>query len=148
MAMHARINKEMPKIVPIKKTDTNLLARAKIYQENRVVCHGLLDETKSAIASGMFPSPSQLLKGAGVNDDALGEPYWKVTNGIRLTGMPGFRAALRDEQLWQVSLFLANADKLPAVVKNALEPKDSSAAKKAHQPRESGLIWRSKLESH
>lgn len=123
LALHARMNKEMPKTVPIEASGTNLLAGARIYHENCAVCHGLPDGTKTAIAKGMFPHPPQLFMGKGVTDDPPGESYWKVASGIRITGMPGFRTALEDEQLWQVSSFLANADKLPAVVKDALTPK-------------------------
>jgi mono/diheme cytochrome c family protein len=43
--------------------------------------------------------------------------YWKVANGIRLTGMPSYSRVLSDAQMWQVSLLLKNADKeLPAPV--------------------------------
>ena len=45
------------------------------------------------------------------NDDPVGVTFWKVTNGIRLTGMPAFEDSLKDQQRWQVSEFLANADK-------------------------------------
>ncbi len=47
----------------------------------------------------------------GVTDDPPGETYWKVANGIRLTGMPSFKSVLTDTEMWQVSLLLANADK-------------------------------------
>jgi thiosulfate dehydrogenase len=44
----------------------------------------------------------------------VGVTYWKVSNGIRMTGMPGFGEMLTPTQMWQVSLLLASADKLPA----------------------------------
>ena len=47
----------------------------------------------------------------GVTDDPPGETYWKVSNGIRLSGMPSFKDVLTDNQMWQVSVLLANADK-------------------------------------
>jgi len=34
--------------------------------------------------------------------------------------MPGFEKTLSTTQMWQVSLLCANADKLPAVVKQSL----------------------------
>jgi hypothetical protein len=68
----------------------------------------------------MFPVPPVLLEGRGVTDDPAGETYWKVANGIRLTGMPGFKQSLSDTQMWQVSVLLAQADKLPASVKQSL----------------------------
>jgi mono/diheme cytochrome c family protein len=68
----------------------------------------------------MFPRAPQLWakhkNGAvGVSHDPVGETYWKVKNGIRLTGMPAYGKALTETELWQVSLLLAEADKpLPA----------------------------------
>jgi hypothetical protein len=47
----------------------------------------------------------------GVSDDPPGETYWKVANGIRLTGMPSYKQVLTENQMWQVSLLVANADK-------------------------------------
>ena len=58
-----------------------------------------------------------LLQGMGVTDDPPGESYWKVKNGIRMTGMPAFSPGLTETELWQVSLLVANADKLPAEAK-------------------------------
>jgi mono/diheme cytochrome c family protein len=74
----------------------------------------------SSIAKGEFPKPPHLFRGKGVTDDSVGETFWKARNGIRLTGMPGFRGLLTDTQLWQVSQLLANADKLPDSVKQEL----------------------------
>jgi mono/diheme cytochrome c family protein len=70
----------------------------------------------------MYPKPPELFKGTGVTDDPAWETYWKATNGIRLTGMPGFKGRLTDAQLWQVSQLLANADKVSPAVKAALTP--------------------------
>jgi hypothetical protein len=64
----------------------------------------------------MYTPPPQLFQGQGVTDDPIEETYWKVANGIRLTGMPGYRGSLMDSQLWQVSMLLSSADKLPAPV--------------------------------
>jgi thiosulfate dehydrogenase len=46
--------------------------------------------------------------------------YWKVDNGIRLTGMPAFAGTLSDTQIWQVSQLLANGAKLPDAVSQFL----------------------------
>ena len=119
-AQHARIDKEMPKTVPVTADDASYTAGAQIYRDNCAVCHGLPNQPKGAIASGEFPPPPQLFQGKGVTDDPAGETYWKAENGLRLTGMPGFGKSLSTTQLWQVSLLLANADKLPASVQQIL----------------------------
>jgi mono/diheme cytochrome c family protein len=120
MALDKRIGKEAPKDSPVQPTEPNLLAGAKIYVENCAVCHGTMTEAESAIAKGMFPEPPPLLHGTGVTDDPAGETYWKVANGIRLTGMPGFSGSLTEEQMWQVAQLMANADKLPQSAKEEL----------------------------
>src|SRR5438477_1690593 len=120
MALHARLDKEVPKTVPIQADEAAYLAGAQIYKEHCAVCHGLPNGQQTAIAQGMFPKAPKLMVGTGVTDDPPGESYWKVAGGIRMTGMPGFEKTLSTTQMWQVSLLLANADKLPASVKNSL----------------------------
>ena len=120
LALKARIDKEAPKDSPVPPTEPNLLAGAKVYREYCAACHGTASEPKTATAKGMFPEPPPLLQGTGVADDPVGETYWKEANGIRLTGMHAYRGSLTDEQLWQVSQLLANADKLPQSVKDLL----------------------------
>lgn len=119
-ALHAHIAKEMPKTVPIPADEANLMSGANVYRENCSACHGIPGGTPTAIARGMFPKSPKLLEGKGVTDDPPGETYWKVANGIRLTGMPSFSESLSQTQMWQVSLLAANANKLPDSVKSAL----------------------------
>jgi mono/diheme cytochrome c family protein len=126
-ALNARIDKEMPKTVPIAGDEPNLLAGAELYRDHCAVCHTLPGQRESAIALGMYPKPPRLLEGKGVTDDPAGESYWKVANGIRLTGMPGFHGALTDTQMWQVSLLVAQADKLPKSVADSLTAVPTSA---------------------
>jgi mono/diheme cytochrome c family protein len=119
-ALNAVVEREMPKNIPIQADEANFTAGAHIYRENCAVCHGLPGQPQTPIAKGMYPKPPVLLEGKGVTDDPAGESYWKVANGIRLTGMPAFKPSLNDTQMWQVSLLLAQADKLPASVKTIL----------------------------
>jgi thiosulfate dehydrogenase len=120
MALHARLDKEMPKSVPISADEGAYVAGAQIYKEHCAVCHGLPGQAQSAIAKGMFPDPPELMKGTGVTDDPPQETYWKVAGGIRMTGMPGFARTLSTTQMWQVSLLVANADKLPKTAQDIL----------------------------
>jgi thiosulfate dehydrogenase len=119
-ALDARIAKEMPKSVPLPVNEANYLAGAELYKQHCAVCHGLPLAQKTAIAAGMYPRPPQLFQGKGVTDDEPGETYWKISNGIRLSGMPGFNKSLSETQVWQIALLLANGDKLPNSVKEAL----------------------------
>jgi mono/diheme cytochrome c family protein len=115
-----RIAKELPKTVPLPANEANYVAGAGLYRQHCAVCHGLPLAPRTAIATGMYPPPPQLFQGKGVTDDEPGVTYWKVFNGIRLTGMPGFSKSLSETQMWQMALLLANADKLPDSAKAAL----------------------------
>jgi thiosulfate dehydrogenase len=134
MALHAKIEKEMPKSAPITADAATYAAGAQIYKDHCAVCHGLPGQPQTAIAQGMFPKPPKLMEGKGVTDDPAAETYWKVDNGIRMTGMPGFSKSLSTTQMWQVSFLLADADKLPQSVKDsltaALVPTAASEVKK------------------
>ncbi|MBB6142290.1 mono/diheme cytochrome c family protein [Silvibacterium bohemicum] len=124
--LHARIDKEMPKSPPIEANATNLETGAHIYRQQCAACHGLYGRP-SSFASHMYPNAPQLWAPhedgvVGVSDDPPGETYWKVSNGIRLTGMPAYDKVLNPTQMWQVSLLLANADKpLPPGVLDLLK---------------------------
>lgn len=113
-ALHAEIARAAPKSAPAPPTEADYVAGATTYRKDCAVCHGLPMQEQTDVSKGMFPKPPQLLQGKGVTDDPVGETFWVVKNGIRLTGMPGFGAALPDEQIWQVSHLLANANSLPA----------------------------------
>ncbi len=77
-------------------------------------------EPKGAIQMGMYPAPPQLFHGTGVTDDDAWESYWKVENGIRMSGMPGFKGQLTETQIWQVAVLVKNADKITEPVKKEL----------------------------
>ncbi len=114
--LHARIHREMVNNPPIQPDEANLVAGAHVYSDQCAVCHGLFGKP-SAIARNLFPDAPPLWEKhpnsdvVGVSDDPPGETYWKVANGIRLSGMPSFKPILSETEMWQVSLLLANADK-------------------------------------
>ncbi len=131
---HARIDREMVQVPPIQPDEANLVAGAHIYMDKCAVCHGTHGKT-SDFGDNMFPSAPPLWEKhrhgdvVGVSDDPPGETYWKVFNGIRLTGMPNFKTQLNDTQMWQVSLLLANANKpLPPAALQSLSGVAASAA--------------------
>lgn len=125
--LSARIAREMPHNSPVEPTPENLAAGAAIYQTNCAFCHGL-PQHPSAYASHMYPAVPQLWQShrtgvVGVSDDPIGETYWKVKNGVRLTGMPAYADLLTEQQMWQVTELLASAAKpLPMNVQKELFP--------------------------
>ena len=126
-ALNAVVKKAADRPSPVEASEPNLKSGAVVYRDNCAVCHGLPGQPLTNIAKGMFPKPPQLFHGKGVTDDPVGETFWKVQNGIRLTGMPGFQGSLTDEQMWQVSQLLAKADQIPESVKTELGRKNQQA---------------------
>jgi mono/diheme cytochrome c family protein len=114
-SLHATIEREASGLSnPVEATDENIVAGVKLYAAHCAVCHGSSDAKPSSIAKGLFQKAPQLAK-HGVEDDPEGETYWKIDHGIRLTGMPSYRASLSERQVWQIALFLKRMDALPAV---------------------------------
>jgi mono/diheme cytochrome c family protein len=136
----ARIDRELVKNPPLQADETNLVAGAHIYSEQCAVCHGYHGKP-SRMGRHMFPGAPPLWEKhghgdvVGVSDDPPGETYWKVANGIRLTGMPSYKEVLTDTEMWQVSVLLANADKpLPPAALAILNGETLSAVPVAVEP--------------
>jgi mono/diheme cytochrome c family protein len=124
--LNARIQKELIG-THMQPDQPTLTAGARIYVDRCAFCHGLHNKP-AAIGANMYPDAPSLLEPhrnnpdvVGVSDDPAAETYWKVLNGIRLTGMPAFKTQLSDDEIWQVSIFLANANKpMPPAVLDIL----------------------------
>ena len=121
-SLDAHIEKANIPAPPIQPSEENYVAGAKLYRDNCSGCHGLPNQPPPAVSGNFYPDATLMFKGKGVTDDPPQESYWKVKNGIRLTGMPTFKGILDDTQMWQVALFVANADKLPDSAKILLVP--------------------------
>jgi thiosulfate dehydrogenase len=133
--LHARIKKEAQDRELATFTAGDLAVGAQVYRTNCAFCHGLPLQAPTAASQGMFPHAPQLFTAKEtVTDDPVGVTYWKVKNGIRLTGMPSFQKALSDQQMWQVSALMASADKLPPDVLRGLLPAAPPAEGSAAAP--------------
>lgn len=138
--LEARIDREMVKNPPLQADETTFVAGAHIYSDKCAVCHGFHGKA-SPFGAHMFPSAPPLWEKhhhgdvVGVSDDPPGETYWKVANGIRLTGMPAYKELLSETEMWQVSLLLANADKpLPPAAVAILNGETAAAVPVASGP--------------
>jgi thiosulfate dehydrogenase len=122
-SIHKAMGLEVQRPSPVPADETNLLAGAKVYNAQCAVCHGtpVRPATITSIAKGMFPQPPLLVgPEKGVTNNSVGESFWKVKNGIRLTGMPGYSDSLSETEMWQAALIVAHAHDLPDSVKKLL----------------------------
>ena len=69
-ALHARMDKEMPKSAPpVAADEAAYTAGAQVYKDHCAVCHGLPGQAQTAIAKGdVSQAAVKLLEGTGVSD--------------------------------------------------------------------------------
>ena len=81
------------------------------FQHHCQICHGMDGHnTGVPFAASMSPEVADL-GSKDVQDCADGQLKWIIDNGIRLTGMPGWKDILDDDEKWKVVRFLRH---LPA----------------------------------
>ena len=118
-SLEATIDRETPNLQnPLTPNAATLLAGVKIFGANCAVCHGDASGRPTITGFGLYQKAPTLGR-RGVDDDPDGETYWKVTHGIRFTGMPSFGLTLSDTERWQVATFLKHMDALPPSVETA-----------------------------
>ena len=120
--LHARIDREAPSDAPFGESEDVFEGGAHVYREQCANCHGTPGRDIS-YSKFMYPKAPQFWGAykTHIPHDSLGEDYWKISNGIRLTGMPAYNSILTDTEMWQVSILLKNADQpLPDPVEKIL----------------------------
>lgn len=95
---------------PIQPTDASLIAGMKIYQSSCAGCHGDIQHAHSAFGDSFYPRAPQFVEDAP--DMPENQNFYIIQHGIRLSGMPGWKGVLKEEELWQVTTFLSHMDKL------------------------------------
>jgi thiosulfate dehydrogenase len=127
MALYASFTGSLNLKSPVPLNGDNLTAGAQTFKSYCSGCHGLPGKP-SGMAKRVFPPPPQLMEpNEMVTDDPVGETYWKVTNGIRLSAMPEFKTVLSETQRWQVAMVLKHANKLPPAAEAALSAHSSGS---------------------
>lgn len=133
IALDSRIERELAPRPPVDANEPTFVAGAHVYTEKCAVCHGFHGKP-APIGLNMYPEAPQLWEKhgsgdvVGVSDDSPSETYWKVANGIRLSGMPDFKTQLTNNEMWEVSVLLANANKpLPPAALSILRGEPVSA---------------------
>ena len=91
-------------IVPPLKDPTLIKIGFSHYHAMCRFCHNAPGYSRTEISRGLYPAPPDFTaKGMSFPSDK--EVYWIVANGIKMTGMPSFRATHTEEELWGMILF-------------------------------------------
>ena len=115
-AMDASVERHAPKATnPFEPNEDNLNQGMIVYTMNCALCHGSPAKKDNALGRSFYPPAPQFLEDPADMPD--NHNFWIVQNGIRYTGMPGWKGTLSEEQMWKVTLFIGNMEKLPPAVK-------------------------------
>jgi len=111
-SLHATLDREGRALQsPLPINDSTLTQGVRLYGTYCAICHGASDGKASAVARGLYQHAPQFVKD-DVTDDPIGITYWKITHGIRYTGMPSFDSTLTTNERWAVATFLLRQDSL------------------------------------
>jgi len=141
-ALDASVDRRAPAMNnPIQPTEENLLSGMKIYEASCSGCHGDISHPHQGFGDSFYPRAPQFMEDAP--DMPENQNFYIIAHGIRLSGMPGWKTALKESEIWQVTTFLSNLNKLPPRVLDEWKaasagtgpapPSDSSAKPATHQ---------------
>jgi mono/diheme cytochrome c family protein len=92
-------------------SSAQLVAGFCAYETHCVACHGAAAVSRQPWVGGMEPQPPYLLD--DVKKFTPSELFWIVSNGIKMTGMPRWREAMSDRDIWNIVAWLEASRNLP-----------------------------------
>ena len=94
---------------PIKVDAAGIAAGRRLYEKEASsscqMCHGIKGDGQGPLSTQFDPPPRNFACAQTVNGIPDGQLFWIIQNGSPGTSMPNFKA-LRDEQVWQLVLYL------------------------------------------
>lgn len=112
---------------PVPHSDAAVKDGQKIYMQSCTICHGPDGHGNTTLGRDMYP-PSMDLTSPYVQHWSDAELYWIVQNGVRLTGMPGWKSVISSTDSWKVAQFIHALPKIAATT--APPPPPPSAGQK------------------
>jgi mono/diheme cytochrome c family protein len=110
-ALDAAVDRRAPDVKnPLQATDDNLIAGMKIYQTACAGCHGDISHPHSEFGDSFHPHAPQFVEDAP--DMPENQNFYIIQHGIRMSGMPAWKSAFKEQEMWQVTMFLSHMDKL------------------------------------
>ena len=91
---------------PIPYSQESVRAGAAHFQHHCQICHGLDGQNTGVPFADKMNPPVANLAMKDVQAYSDGQLKWIVENGIRYSGMPGWKGILEDEEMWHVVHFL------------------------------------------
>lgn len=144
-SLDAAVDRRAPEAKnPIEATDANLIAGMEIYQTNCASCHGDIHLPRATLADGLYPRAPQFMEDAP--DMPENQNFYIIQHGIRLSGMPAWKQALNEQQMWQVTTFLSHMDKLSPQVSDQWKSLAGGAGEVSPSPHPTSMEKNMKMK--
>jgi mono/diheme cytochrome c family protein len=125
------------------KPDARVLAEARAHWADHCAgCHGNDGKGDTEIGRGLYPKAPDMSDGSPDLTD--GELFYIITNGVRLTGMPGWgdpRDAKSNEATWKLVHFIRHLPKVtPAELQQMKEMNPVTPAERKEMKEEDEFL--------
>ena len=91
---------------PFPATPENIAQGRKQFQNYCTSCHGETGRNEGVVFAGHLSPPVPRLDSPQVQRYADGQLKWVIANGISPSGMPAWKTALSDAEMWQIVLYV------------------------------------------
>ena len=112
---------------PVAATPESLRLGREDFDAHCASCHGLDGSGRNQFEADFYPPVPKLAETPDQLSDA--EIYFIIAHGISLSGMPGFAARHRPEEIWRIVLWVRHLGRLSPQEKAAIEAKMSDKTK-------------------
>lgn len=91
---------------PLAATEENIHAGQSNFASYCMVCHGLDGQNTGVPFAEKMSPPVAALSASSVQAYSDGQLHWIIQNGVAPSGMPASKDVFRDEEIWQLVLYI------------------------------------------
>lgn len=96
---------------PMPDNEQSVREGAEHFQHHCEICHGLDGHNTGVPFAAKMSPPVADLGAPDIQKYSDGQLKWIIENGIRMTGMPGWKGILEDDEMWYIVRYMRH---LPA----------------------------------
>src|SRR5579864_6480903 len=91
---------------PLPATPDNIQKGQRTFGSYCMVCHGLDGQNTGVPFAEKMSPPVPPLNSSAVQSYSDGQLHWIIQNGVSPSGMPASKDVFRDEEIWQLVLYI------------------------------------------
>jgi mono/diheme cytochrome c family protein len=98
---------------PLPDSDEVVQQGRQIYADSCALCHAADGHGRTDLGQNMYP-PAMDMTSPHVQHWTDAELFWIIQNGVRLTGMPAWKASISEDNTWKLARFIHHLPQLNA----------------------------------